>query len=93
MTYEIAGTPQYMAPEIITEKGHNMAADWWAFGIVLYELATGDPPFNDANLEKLAEDICFEDMPLKKEFTRDFSDLILRLTHKLPKMRLGSCNK
>ena len=93
LTYEIAGTPQYMAPEIITEKGHNMAADWWAFGIVLYELATGDPPFNDANLEKLAEDICFEDMPLKKEFTRDFSDLILRLTHKLPKMRLGSCNK
>ena len=48
-----------MAPEILTEKGHNMAADWWAFGIVLYELATGDPPFNDKNLEKLADDICF----------------------------------
>ena len=40
-----------MAPEIIKENGHNMAADWWAFGIVLYELATGDPPFNHRDLE------------------------------------------
>lgn len=78
-----------MAPEILTEKGHNMAADWWAFGIVLYELATGDPPFNSKNLEQLADDICFQDLPLKNEFSRNFSDLLQRLLHKLPNSRLG----
>ena len=90
LTYDIVGTPQYMAPETISGKGHNMESDWWAFGIVLYELATGDPPFNDRNLEKLADDICFEDIPMKSEFSRNFTDLILRLTHKLPEQRLGS---
>ena len=79
-----------MAPEIISEAGHNMQADWWAFGIMLYELATGDPPFNHTDLEKLADDICFKDLPLKSEFSSEFSDLIERLLHKLPKQRLGN---
>ena len=79
-----------MAPEIISEQGHNELADWWSLGILMFELATGVPPYDDADLERLADKICFDDLPLRSEFSRDFSDLLLKLTHKVRTKRLGS---
>lgn len=87
--YDVAGTPQYMSPEIVSEKGHDTLSDWWALGIVMYELATGLPPFDHPDPNTLADMICFEDLPTRSEFSKDFSDLVLRLTHKLPSRRLG----
>jgi len=43
--FSVCGTPQYMSPEVIGEQGHDMQSDWWSLGIVMYELATGNPPF------------------------------------------------
>lgn len=43
------GTPEYLAPEIITGIGHGKAVDWWSCGILLFEMLTGKPPFYAKN--------------------------------------------
>ena len=79
-----------MSPEMISKNGHDVLSDWWALGIVMYQLATGSLPFNNKDLEHLADSICFDDFPLKGYFSKDFSNLLNGLTQKIPSRRLGS---
>ena len=44
-TYTICGTPEYIAPEVAERKGHNLVADWWSLGVLIYELMTGKSSF------------------------------------------------
>jgi serine/threonine protein kinase len=43
------GTPEYISPEMLAGKGHSYTADWWALGVLTYEMLTGVPPFYDKN--------------------------------------------
>jgi len=45
-TWTLCGTPQFMAPEIIKGHGYGLAADWWALGILVYEMVAGECPFD-----------------------------------------------
>ena len=65
-----------MSPEVLAEQGHDMQSDWWSLGIVLYELATGSPPFHSACPEAMVDNIRFGDMPTKDYFSEEFEDLI-----------------
>jgi len=46
-TYTLCGTPEYIAPEVLLNKGHGKAVDWWTLGILIYEMIVGQPPFCD----------------------------------------------
>lgn len=43
------GTPEYISPEMLLGTGHDKTSDWWALGILIYEMLTGIPPFYDKN--------------------------------------------
>lgn len=51
------GTPEYIAPEMLLGLGHSYTADWWALGILTYEMLTGVPPFYDKNRNAMFQNI------------------------------------
>ncbi len=79
------GTPEYMAPEIITGEGHNRAADWWSLGVLIYEMLVGVPPFYHQNQNTMyqyitSRSVIFPD-PVKHKIT--VSDLAKDLITKV----------
>mmetsp|Transcript_32937 Transcript_32937/g.53283 ORF Transcript_32937/g.53283 Transcript_32937/m.53283 type:complete len:531 (+) Transcript_32937:127-1719(+) len=84
------GTPEYLAPEIITAVGHDKAVDWWSLGILLYELAIGIPPFYSQNVHDMYHAIQFGPLKFPKWVPYDFKDIVCLLLDRDPSMRLGS---
>ena len=86
------GTPEYLAPEIITGEGHNRAADWWSYGILMYEMFFGIPPFFCDNQEKMYQLITRAELrfPKKIIISDNAKDLLQKLLIKDQDERLGS---
>nr|AML76401.1 putative LOV domain-containing protein [Phelline lucida] len=86
------GTEEYIAPEIITGAGHSSAIDWWAVGILLYEMLYGRTPFRGKNRQKTFSNILHKDLTFPSSIPVSLAgrQLINALLNRDPASRLGS---
>ena len=84
----VCGTPIYLAPEIIKEQGHDERVDIWCIGVLLFELITGNVPFQGPDIEALKSNILHLKIMWPKEMNPDAKDLISKILKLDPRQRL-----
>lgn len=78
-TYTLCGTPEYIAPEVLLNKGHGKGVDWWTLGILTYEMLVGQPPFVDDDPMGIYQQILAGKVNFPRFIDRNAKSLIKKL--------------
>ncbi|PAA47086.1 hypothetical protein BOX15_Mlig007654g1 [Macrostomum lignano] len=88
-TYSFCGTVEYMAPEVVNRKGHGTASDWWSYGVLMFEMLTGQLPFQGANRKDTMQQILKAKLGMPQFLSPDAQSLLRALFKRNPANRLG----
>jgi len=86
------GTPEFMAPEVITGIGHTTAVDWWTLGVIIYEMLAGYPPFVGGSVFETYSKICEANVVFPDHFSKTSKDIVSQFLVSKPVLRLGNRN-
>eukprot|EP00106_Octopus_bimaculoides_P000172 XP_014767614.1 PREDICTED: serine/threonine-protein kinase N2-like [Octopus bimaculoides] len=92
-TTTFCGTPEFLAPEVLTETSYTRSVDWWGLGVLIYEMLVGESPFPGDDEEEVFDSIVNEEVRYPKFLSTESIAIMRRLLRRNPDKRLGSSER
>ncbi|XP_062447004.1 serine/threonine-protein kinase N3 [Rhea pennata] len=89
-TNTFCGTPEFLAPEVLTDVSYTRAVDWWGLGVLIYEMLVGESPFPGDDEEEVFDSIVNDEVRYPRFLSSEALSIICKLLQKCPERRLGA---
>uniref|UniRef100_A0A3B4YGU9 protein kinase C n=1 Tax=Seriola lalandi dorsalis TaxID=1841481 RepID=A0A3B4YGU9_SERLL len=89
-TSTFCGTPEFLAPEVLTDNNYTRSVDWWGLGVLIYEMLVGESPFPGDDEEEVFDSIVNDEVRYPRFLSPESVSLTQKLLQKNPEMRLGA---
>uniref|UniRef100_A0A8C3CW87 Serine/threonine-protein kinase N3 n=1 Tax=Cairina moschata TaxID=8855 RepID=A0A8C3CW87_CAIMO len=89
-TNTFCGTPEFLAPEVLTDISYTRAVDWWGLGVLIYEMLVGESPFPGDDEEEVFDSIVNDEVRYPRFLSSEALSIIRKLLRKCPERRLGA---
>ncbi|ESP05042.1 hypothetical protein LOTGIDRAFT_109468 [Lottia gigantea] len=92
-TSTFCGTPEFLAPEVLTETSYTRSVDWWGLGVLIYEMLVGESPFPGDDEEEVFDSIVNDEVRYPRFLSTEAIAIMRRLLRRNPERRLGSSER